>query len=79
MSEKKNYGITLNDLLVEVYHLVKDGYGDKHIQIVDDDEGNGWHTLWNGFIVDKESIGELTEHGAIMHDRIPLDEIVLLG
>lgn len=44
-----NLGITVNQLLELCLNQMEKGNGDKHILISDDDEGNGYHTLFYGF------------------------------
>lgn len=65
-------GLTVNALCVECMKLIQQGKGNKHIQISMDDEGNGFHTLFYGF----------TEDGLDdqrYHDRVDVEDIVLLG
>lgn len=42
-------GITVKDLEKFCKEQIKKGNGNKHILISDDDEGNGFHTLFYGF------------------------------
>jgi hypothetical protein len=49
-----NLGITVNQLLELCLNQMEKGNGDKHILISEDDEGNGYHTLFYGF-TDKDN------------------------
>ena len=44
-----NLGITVNVLEAYCKAQIQKGNGHKHILISDDDEGNGFHTLFYGF------------------------------
>jgi len=70
--------LTVKQLAVIVNDLVKEGYGEKHILISDDDEGNGYHTLFYPFITDKKTIKECSEYG-LFHDNNNPDDVVILG
>lgn len=71
-----NKGITVSELFAECKQLVDQGFGDRHILISDDDEGNGFHTLFYSFATDEESINAALE---IEHDKHFADEVVVLG
>lgn len=71
-----NKGITVNELYLMCKEQIKKGNGTKHIIISDDDEGNGYHTLFFGFEDDKEDLEYVLE---IEHDNHTVDEIVVLG
>lgn len=73
-----NSGITVKELRDFCEVLVKQGYGNKHIVISDDDEGNGYHTLFFEFTTDKKTIKECAEYG-LFHDGNNPDNIVMLG
>lgn len=69
-------GITVKELLLLCSKEVKKGNGDKHILISDDDEGNGFHTLFYGFDDSKDG----TEYAIAMeHDNHNADEVIVLG
>lgn len=73
-----NLGITVNMLEEFCKEQIKKGNGKKHILISDDDEGNGFHTLFYGF-TDSNTVGfkELLE---MEHDGTHTpDNCVILG
>lgn len=39
-------GLTLNDLKVFVDQAINEGHGDKTVHLSNDDEGNGYHTMY---------------------------------
>ena len=45
-------GMTIKTLKEECEKLIKMGYGEKHILISGDDEGNSFHELFYGFSTD---------------------------
>lgn len=51
-----NLGITVNQLLDLCKEQVKKGNGDKHIIISNDNEGNGYHTLFYAFSDDAKNL-----------------------
>lgn len=71
-----NKGITVKELLAMCQKQIKKGNGDKHILISDDDEGNGYHTLFYGLDDNKENLRYALE---LEHDNHSLNEIVILG
>lgn len=73
-----NNGITVKELMEECKKLCEKGYGDKHILISRDDEGNGFHTLFYSFTTDEKSIKEYADFG-YFHDDNDANEVVLLG
>jgi len=56
--------------------MIDKGNGDKHILISDDDEANGYHTLFYGLDDSKENLEYALE---TEHDSHSIDEIVILG
>lgn len=69
-------GITIKELAIMCAKQIEKGNGDKHILISDDDEGNGYHTLFYGLDDSKENIEYALE---IEHDKHSVDEVVILG
>ena len=71
-------GLTVKVLCEELMAQVKKGNGDKHILISDDDEGNGYHTL---FFTICDSIKEITDcaRAGMFHDHNDPKDVVLLG
>lgn len=51
-----NLGLTVNELSLACQDQIRKGNGDKHIIISDDDEGNGYHTLFYSFLDDKNEL-----------------------
>ena len=70
--------MTIKQLLEACQEAVNKGYGDKQILISDDDEGNGYHTLYFGFTTDDPSIKLCSACGLFQDDNNP-DNVVLLG
>jgi hypothetical protein len=70
--------MTIKQLLEACQEVVSKGYGDKQILISDDDEGNGYHTLYFGFTIDDPSINLCSAFGMFQDDNNP-DDVVLLG
>ena len=54
------------------------GNGEKQILISDDDEGNGYHTLFYGFTSNQDEIKGLYELG-IFHDDNDPNNVIILG
>lgn len=75
--KRENLGLTVEDLFIKCLTEMKAGNGAKEIQISDDDEGNGFHSLFYGFTSDKETIEGYGEDS--FHDSVDLGNIVLLG
>ena len=71
-----NKGLTINELLNECKLQVKQGNGNKHILISQDDEGNGFHTLFYGFTSSQDDINAYADS---FHDDNDPEEVVLLG
>lgn len=45
----KNLGLTVNELAALCQELIKEGKGQRHIVISNDEEGNNFHPLIYGF------------------------------
>lgn len=71
-------GITVKALKEMCDDLVKDGYGDREILISQDDEGNGYHTLYASFITDRRTLLTLHDFGLFQDWNDP-DNVVILG
>lgn len=71
-------GLTVKDLLRECQRAIRNGYGNKIVLISQDDEGNGFHTLWYGLQCDKKEVKETLEW-CPAHDDNDADDVVLLG
>lgn len=57
-----NLGLTVKELAALCMEQIKKGNGDKHIIISDDDEGNGYHTLFYSFTDDAEELQCILEY-----------------
>lgn len=68
--------MTVNDLEKACKEQIKKGNGDKIILLSDDDEGNGFHTLFYLFTDSKESINTLIKY---QHDNFKADDVIILG
>jgi hypothetical protein len=52
--------LTVAQLMRVCQQAIRDGYGNKHILISDDDEGNGYHELFYGICtIEEEEINAL--------------------
>lgn len=71
-------GLTVKQLAKFCLEQIKKGNGDKVIQITQDDEGNGYHTLFYQFTDNLDEIRECEEFG-MFHDRIDVNNTILLG
>ena len=72
-----NLGLTVNELFVLCAEQVKKGNGKKHIIISDDDEGNGYQTLFYAFTDNAEELQYILE---LEHDRThTVENCVCLG
>lgn len=72
-----NLGMTVEQLLEMCKEQIKKGNGKKHIIISDDDEGNGYHTLFYSFTDDAENLQIILENE---HDGThTVDNCVCLG
>lgn len=54
----KNLGLTVREVYDSCKWLMAHGMGDRHILISNDDEENGYHTLWNGFFTAEEGLSD---------------------
>ena len=71
-------GVTVGQLALACNVLINQGYGDKTILISDDDEGNGYHTLFYTFFTDEKEIESLGKSGMFHDDNDP-EDVVILG
>lgn len=71
-----NKGMTVNELMASCKEQIALGNGSKHILVSDDDEGNGFHTLFYSFSNDSDLLDMALE---LEHDTHTKDEIVVLG
>lgn len=56
-----NLGLTVNQLYSFCKKQIDKGNGNKHIIISDDDEGNGYHTLFYQFTDNTEELQYILE------------------
>lgn len=70
--------MTVADLYEAAKGMMKLGYGDKHILISSDDEGNEFHGLYYLFTTDKTIIEEMAKCG-MFHDKDNPEDVVILG
>lgn len=72
-----NLGLTVGQLALACQLQINKGNGDKYVLISDDDEGNGYHTLFYEFLTDKDEIEACLE---LEHDGThTVDNCVILG
>ena len=69
--------MTVNELMQECQMLINSGFGDKHIYLSKDDEGNGFHPLYYTFTTSKQNIEELLDYTDV--DNSVAEAIVILG
>jgi len=75
-----NKGYTVKQLMEFCQEEIKNGNGDKHVQISRDDEGNGFHSLFYGFIAKKEDLEYYLNEGMFESFNIDsVDDIIILG
>lgn len=70
-----NKGITVYQLLNDCIEQVRIGNGDKYVVVSDDDECNGYHTLFEGISSRDMDIRSAIEYE---HDDHGINEIVVL-
>lgn len=71
-------GVKVKDLHKALTEQILKGNGDNYILISDDDEGNGYHTLYYMIEDNRETIKQCDEYG-LFHDEHNPDDVVLLG
>lgn len=71
-----NKGFTVRELYKACQKEIEKGNGDKHIVISDDDEGNGFHTLFFLFTSDERDVNALADY---FHDNNNPNNVVILG
>jgi len=74
-----NKGITVKELYEACAFMVKNGDGDKLIQISGDDEGNYFHSLFYLFSNDPVDLQYYVDEGMMPHGINNVNEIVILG
>ena len=67
---------TVKELHEQCAKLIADGFGDKDVLISDDDEGNGFHSLYFGFQTD---FSVIKQYEACFHGKNNPNDVVLLG
>jgi hypothetical protein len=70
--------ITVEKLLLLCKQEVEKGNGKKQILISNDDEGNGFHSLFYDFTSDKDALQLYADEG-MFHDNNNVDDIIILG
>lgn len=70
--------MTVRELYNHCAFQISKGNGDKQILISNDDEGNGYHTLFYEFCDEPEEIQGAADMG-MFHDFNNPDDVVLLG
>ena len=68
--------ITVRELYQACEDLIERGLGDKQIVISNDDEGNGFHTLFCTFVSDPYEVEQFKD---LFHDKNKVSETVILG
>ena len=69
-------GMTVEELKMFCEIAIKNGYGNKTVLISQDDEGNGYHTLFYEFTTD---IATINDCAYLFHDRNNPNDVILLG
>lgn len=72
-------GITIEQLYKECAKQIKAGNKDRHVMLSNDDEGNGYHELFFGFMPTKECVSDdyLLPYGVTMQEAEK--EYIVLG
>lgn len=70
--------ITVNELSKICLEQIAKGNGAKQIIISNDDEGNGYHSLFYGFTDDLNTIKQIKDFDGF-HDGNNPNDIVILG
>lgn len=71
-------GMTVADLFHACAEQMQKGLGGRIVQITNDDEGNGYHTLFFTFSPVSDNATAI-EDGLLHDDGYMPDEIILLG
>lgn len=74
--------LTVAQLMRVCQQAIRDGYGNKHILISDDDEGNGYHELFFGISpIEDDIVNELCGADMLPYgvDKNNIDNYVTLG
>lgn len=71
-------GLTVYQLLAFCQEEIRNGNGDKHVIVSDDEECNGFHGLYSGLCGDKETIDGVMRC-CILQTAAKPDEVVLLS
>ena len=71
--------MTVNELLNYCKEQIKLGNGNKTIYISDDDEGNGYHSLYFRFTDDKDDVKELLMSTCTQTYDDKIEDIIILG
>ena len=69
-------GRTVKELFEACKAQIAKGNGDKHVLVSNDDEGNGFHTLFYLITDSPETVNWALESE---HDNHKADEVVILG
>lgn len=70
--------MTVNDLFDECRRIKAAGFGNKTVLSSKDDECNGFHHLFDGFIIDQEEIDGWADSVSFPHATDPEDVVLLL-
>lgn len=77
--------LTVKELKILCDKAIKEGHGDKHIVVADDNEGNGFHGMFYGFSDAMEIEADAQVFGHSIEDQIydscysKPEEIIILG
>lgn len=74
MSTRKNYPMTLDQLIAEALKAKKKYGGDQYVLLSNDEEGNGFHECYFTFSSGNESMTGLID---VPNDLDPLDCVTL--
>lgn len=76
--EVSNKGMTVDQLWQLCVNMRRLGYGKRHVLLSEDDECNGFHSLWSGFETDPAEIHEIRAYCCDAREDLPDEEVVLL-
>ena len=72
--------MTVKELMEHCKHQIEVGNGNKNIVISDDEEGNGYHSLFYPFFTDPAMVRDVIEETGSMYQIIEdIDDIIILG
>ena len=74
-------GITVKELKELCDELISGGFGNKQVMVSKDDEGNGYHVLYETVVTDRDTLYKLKAYGLFdnWNSNIDPDDVIILG